>query len=145
MALADHNLSTFSTDELVAIKAAALQGQPSQTLVDELARRSGIAFIQATDSTEVTLQKAFAAIRQVEQRYQSKFNRHHYSIEMALVCHSTTVTANCIHKELPKLLASRANCLIVVRVYLPNPLPRLTEGVQTQLSICDCSLSWSKS
>lgn len=71
MALADNNLNTLSTDELIArFKAATLQGQPPQALVDELARRPGIAFIQATDSTEVTLQKAHAAIRQVEQQYQ---------------------------------------------------------------------------
>lgn len=71
MALTDKNLSTFSTDELVSrFKAATLEGLPLKALVDELARRPGIAFIQATDSTEVTLQKAHAAIRQVEQQYQ---------------------------------------------------------------------------
>ena len=62
-----NRLSELSTDELVQrFKAATLQGKPPQELVDELAKRPGIAFIQATDSAEVTLQKARAAIRQVE-------------------------------------------------------------------------------
>lgn len=65
-----NNLVHLSTDELVTrFKAATLQGQPPQALVDELARRPGIAFIQATDSTEMTLEKAYAAIRQVEQSH----------------------------------------------------------------------------
>lgn len=65
MSLTDR-FSELSTDELVQrFKAATLQGKPPQELVDELAR-PGIAFIQATDSPEVTLEKARAAIRQVE-------------------------------------------------------------------------------
>lgn len=64
----DTDLSHFSTNELVEkFKAATLQGQPPKELVDELANRPGIAFIQATDSTQVTLQKAYAAIREIEQ------------------------------------------------------------------------------
>lgn len=66
-----NNLDHLSTNELVErFKAATLQGQPPQSLVDELARRPGIAFLHATDSTEVTLQKAYAAIHQFEQRNQ---------------------------------------------------------------------------
>lgn len=64
----DNDFSYFSTNELVErFKAATLQGQPPKELVDELAKRPGIAFIQATDSTEVTLEKAYAAIREIEQ------------------------------------------------------------------------------
>lgn len=62
-----NNFDHLSTDELVErFKAATLKGHRPQALVDELARRPGIAFIKATDSAEVTLQKAYAAIRQVE-------------------------------------------------------------------------------
>lgn len=64
-----NNLDHLSTNELVArFKAATLKGQPPRALTDELARRPGTAFIRATDSTEMTLQKVHAAIRQVEQR-----------------------------------------------------------------------------
>lgn len=60
----------LSTDELVErFKAATLQGKPPRELVDELAKRPGIAFIKATDSTEVTLEKAYAAIKQVESQH----------------------------------------------------------------------------
>lgn len=69
MTLANHDLDVLSTDELVArFQAATLQGQLPQALVDQLRRRPGVALIRATDSTEVTLQKAHAAIRQVEQQ-----------------------------------------------------------------------------
>ena len=62
-----NDFSSLSTNELVErFKAATFQGQPSKELVEELARRPGIAFIHATDSTEVTLEKARAAIVQVE-------------------------------------------------------------------------------
>lgn len=62
--------NNLSTNELVErFKAATLQGQPPKELVDELAKRPGIAFIQATDSTEVTMEKAHAAISQLEQSY----------------------------------------------------------------------------
>lgn len=64
----DNDFSHLGTDELVEkFKAATFQGQPSKELVLELAKRPGIAFIQATDSTQVTLQKAYTAIRQIEQ------------------------------------------------------------------------------
>ena len=60
--------NNLSTDELVErFKAATLQGQPLKKLVDELATRPVIAFIQATDSTEVTMEKARAAIHQLGQ------------------------------------------------------------------------------
>lgn len=65
-----NRFSNLSTDQLVEqFKAATLGGQPSKELVDELARRPGIAFIRATDSTQVTLEKARAAIQQVEQSH----------------------------------------------------------------------------
>lgn len=58
----------LSTEELVErFKAATIIGKPPRELVDELARRPGIAFIKATDSTEATLEKAYAAIERVEQ------------------------------------------------------------------------------
>lgn len=63
-----HNLSTEQLVE--TFKAAILQGEPPRELIDELARRPGIAFIKATDSTEVTLKKARAAIEQIEQGHQ---------------------------------------------------------------------------
>ena len=67
MTFANH-FSHLGTNELVEyFKAATLKGQPPKELVEELAKRPGIAFIQATDSTEVTLNKAQAAIRLVEQ------------------------------------------------------------------------------
>ncbi len=63
-----NHFSHLDTNELVErFKAATLQGQPTRELVEELAQRPGIAFIQATDSTEVTLEKARAAIYLVEQ------------------------------------------------------------------------------
>lgn len=63
-----NSFEQLSTDELVErFKAATLQGKPPRELVDELAKRPDIAFIKATDSTEVTLKKARAAIEQVEQ------------------------------------------------------------------------------
>lgn len=66
-----NSFNQLSTEELVQrFKAATLQGKPPRELVDELARRPGIAFIKATDSTEVTLKKARAAIEQVEQSHQ---------------------------------------------------------------------------
>jgi len=62
------SFNSLTTDELVArFKAAIVQGHPPQELVDELASRPGIAFIQVTDSTATTLEKAYAAIRQIEQ------------------------------------------------------------------------------
>jgi len=62
------SFNNLTADELVArFKATIVQGQPPQELVDELASRPGIAFIQATDSTATTLEKAYAAIRQIEQ------------------------------------------------------------------------------
>lgn len=67
MTCANH-FSHLSTNELVEqFKAATLEGQPPRELVEELAKRPGIVFIQATDSTEITLEKARAAIRVVEQ------------------------------------------------------------------------------
>lgn len=66
-----NSFDQLSTDELVErFKAATLQGKPPRELVDELAKRPGIALIKATDSTEVTLKKAHAAIEQVEQSHQ---------------------------------------------------------------------------
>ncbi len=63
-----NHFSELSTNELVEqFKAATLQGQLPEELIDELGKRPGIAFIKATDSTEVTLEKARAAIRLVEQ------------------------------------------------------------------------------
>jgi len=47
---------SLTTDELVArFKATIVQGHPPQELVDELASRPGIAFIQVTDSTATTI------------------------------------------------------------------------------------------
>lgn len=64
-----NHFDSLSTDELMQrFKAATLQGQPPKELVNELAKRPGIAFIQATDSTELTLKKAHAAIEQVEHK-----------------------------------------------------------------------------
>jgi hypothetical protein len=66
-----NSFDQLSTNELVErFKAATLQGKPPRELVDELARRPGIAFINATDSTEITLKKAHAAIEQIEQSHQ---------------------------------------------------------------------------
>lgn len=70
MVSANH-FSYLSTNKLVEqFKSATLQGKPSQELVEELALRPGIVFIQATDSTEITLEKARAAIHQIEQSTQ---------------------------------------------------------------------------
>ncbi|KJH70609.1 hypothetical protein [Aliterella atlantica] len=61
------NLKNLSTDELVKqFKEATLIGTPPQELISELKNRPGIAFINATDSAEVTLEKARAAIERVE-------------------------------------------------------------------------------
>ncbi|HCF26864.1 MAG TPA: hypothetical protein DEV81_06575 [Cyanobacteria bacterium UBA11049] len=66
-----NHFSNVSTNELVEqFKSATLQGKPPQELVEELAKRPGIAFIQATDSTEITLEKARAAIHQIERSTQ---------------------------------------------------------------------------
>ena len=63
-----NQFNNLSTDELVErFKAATLQGRPPKELFDELAKRPGVAFIQATDSTEVTMEKARAAIHRLEQ------------------------------------------------------------------------------
>jgi hypothetical protein len=62
-----NNLKNLSTDELVKqFKETSLSGRPPQELVSELKNRPGIAFINATDSAEVTLKKARAAIERVE-------------------------------------------------------------------------------
>lgn len=62
-----NHFSNLSTEELVQrFRTATLQGQPPKELIDELARRPGIAFIQPMDSTQTTLEKARAAIKQVE-------------------------------------------------------------------------------
>ena len=64
------SFSHLTTNELVErFKAATLQGKPPKELVDELASRPGIVFINATDSAETTLDKARAAIMQLEQSY----------------------------------------------------------------------------
>ena len=64
----DHQFTHLTTEELVKrFKAAALQGQPSRELIDELANRPGIAFINATDSKETTLGKARSVIQRVEE------------------------------------------------------------------------------
>lgn len=69
MTLTD-SFSHLSTDELVQrFKAATLQGKPPKELVNELASRPGIVFINATDSAETTLDKARAAIMQLEQSH----------------------------------------------------------------------------
>lgn len=69
MTLTDR-FSHLSTNELVErFKAATLQAKPPKELVDELAKRPGIVFIGATDSAQVTLEKARAAIMQLEQSY----------------------------------------------------------------------------
>ena len=61
------NLKNLSTDELVKqFKEATLSGRPPQELIIELKNRPGIAFINTTDSAEVTLEKAYAAIERVE-------------------------------------------------------------------------------
>lgn len=60
-----NNLQQLSTDELLTkFKEATLQGKPPQELVQELQKRPGIAFINATDSAKVTLEKARNAIAQ---------------------------------------------------------------------------------
>lgn len=59
-----NNLQDLSTDELKQFKEATRQGQPPKELVTELQKRPGIAFINATDSAQVTLEKARAAISQ---------------------------------------------------------------------------------
>ena len=60
-------LSNLSTNELVErFKEASFKGRPPKELMEELAKRPGVAFIQATDSSEVTLEKARTAIQQVE-------------------------------------------------------------------------------
>lgn len=64
-----HNLQHFSTDELLKkFKEATFQGKPPQELVNELQKRPGIAFINATDSAKVTLEKARNAIAQSQMR-----------------------------------------------------------------------------
>ena len=64
----DHHFAHLSTEEVVKrFKAAALQGQPSRELIDALANRPGIAFINATDSKETTLEKARGVIQRVEE------------------------------------------------------------------------------
>lgn len=64
----DHHFTHLTTEELVKrFKAAALQGQPSRGLIDELANRPGITFINVTDSKEITLEKARAVIQRVEE------------------------------------------------------------------------------
>ena len=63
----DHHFTHLTTEELVKrFKAAALQCQPSRELINELANRPGIAFINATDSKETTLEKARSVIQRVE-------------------------------------------------------------------------------
>ncbi len=60
-----NNLQQLSIDELLKkFKEATLQGKPPQELVKELQKRPGIAFINATDSAKVTLEKARNAIAQ---------------------------------------------------------------------------------
>lgn len=67
MTLSNTNLNNLNTDELVRrFKQATLRGRPPQELIDVLVRRPGIAFIKATDSTEVTLEKARRAIAQLK-------------------------------------------------------------------------------
>ncbi len=62
-----NNLKILSTDELVKqFKETTLTGKPPQELISELRNRPGIAFLNATDSVEVTLEKAHAAIERVE-------------------------------------------------------------------------------
>lgn len=62
-----HHFIHLTTEELVKrFKAEALQGQPSRELIDELVNRPGIAFINATDSKETTLEKARGVIQRVE-------------------------------------------------------------------------------
>ena len=64
----DHHFTHLATEELVKrFKAAALQGQPSKELIDEVTNRPGIAFISATDSKETTLEKARGVIQRVEE------------------------------------------------------------------------------
>ena len=64
-----NNLKHLSTDELLQqFKQATLQDKPPQELVNELQKRPGIAFINATDSAKVTLEKAHAAIAQSKMR-----------------------------------------------------------------------------
>ncbi|MBE9078008.1 hypothetical protein IQ241_12010 [Romeria aff. gracilis LEGE 07310] len=58
----------LSTEELVErFKEATLVGRPPQALVEAMAKRPEIAFIQVTDSTEITMSKARTAIEQIEQ------------------------------------------------------------------------------
>lgn len=62
-----NHLENLSTDELVKqFKDATLTGKPPQELVSELKNRPGIAFLNATDSAEITLEKARAAIERME-------------------------------------------------------------------------------
>ena len=62
-----NRFNELSTNELVEyFKAVSLQDQPPKELIEELAKRPGIVFIQATDSAETTMGKARAAIGQIE-------------------------------------------------------------------------------
>lgn len=62
-----NNLQHISTDELIErFKEATRHGKPPRELIDELATRPGIAFLNATDSAEVTMAKVRTAIERVE-------------------------------------------------------------------------------
>ncbi len=56
----------MTADTARGIIIQAINCKPSQELVSELKNRPGIAFINATDSAEVTLKKACAAIDRVK-------------------------------------------------------------------------------
>ncbi len=62
-----NNFQHISTDELIErFKEATRQGKPPRKLIDKLATRPGIAFLNAADSAEVTMGKVHAAIKRVE-------------------------------------------------------------------------------
>lgn len=62
-----NNIELISTEELIEqFKEATRRGRPPQALINEMKKRPGIALINATDSIEVTMEKAYTAIKQVE-------------------------------------------------------------------------------
>lgn len=61
------NIEHVSTEELIKhFKEATRHGKPPQELVNEMKKRPGVAFLNPTDSAEVTMAKARAAIERVE-------------------------------------------------------------------------------
>lgn len=69
---AARHFTHLTTEELILqFKTAALGGQPSKELIDELASRPGIGLINATDSQATTFEKVRAVIQKVEEANQT--------------------------------------------------------------------------